>query len=361
MTQYETVVRKLLPLKASGEDYFLSIYFPTPNQDFEKIIKDLTSAVKKTFLSYPGLKRKKDLCHYLTQTLQGKIRLLKDFRRGLAIFVGFNRGQKQIKNFTLLLLSRTPTQEISIGKIFNLDQLVWLNHTPVEGLILNLRRRRCNIYILEKDHLRPVKERSNRFLKPDSREKLSRTQQNQKFVEDIKKSLRKRAKLEPPIDYFIVFHSKTFSDLTEELVQRVKRDNPQIIPVLVDKSIRGSEDIKRQTLDHLKVHQKQHQTQILEEIQSQHIPFIEGWDKVIEANKEDRIKTLFVEDGAVKSGYLLKRGAVFTRPVKGSKQVGNIAPWIARSVSQQGRKVTVLRSHFRGRPPWSPISAQLRY
>jgi hypothetical protein len=392
MSTYSTEITKLLDQEAEkikSSVYFFSAYFPAKHYSKLQLRKRLKSLVLTTFRKHRSLKNFSRLHRRLVEKITHKINRIKELEKGLAIFVKFNARKQQKgrleeildENVMIIPLTREPKKETYLGKIFDLDQLIWIDKTAIDALILNLNRQTCDFYTLEGDDFRKytqlknkfIKERENEYLEkfaPPSRQgtyystgsdKTARAklEENSKFISQIKEYLKTRRGLQVRFDYLIVFYSANFAGLIKAYERDIKTIFSSFTPIFVAKNIQNENQLKQEALNQIKKLQKTVYTDLLELAKENFNLYAQGWNKVAKADRLKKIDTLFIKPTVKKKGYLLNKEFIYTYPVKDSRMVRNIAPWLVRNVVDASGRIVVIKDS--SIMPNEEVVAKLRY
>jgi len=388
MNIYSSAIKSLLKKEKDRrvpQIYFLSIYFPTKNYTQIQIEQRLKSLILKAFRSYKKLERKSWLHQKIITEINRKTRLLKGPGKGLAVFVKFNT-KKISKNerrkfqgkINLLLLHRKPKKEIYIGKTFDLDQFIWLNKVAVEAIILNLDRKKCDIYSLDNGEWKFIIREKNKFIKEKEPEYIGKARgakvyfstgsekikereiwENKRFLNYIKRVVKRSPNFQAGIDYLLIFYSSAFSKLIDDFQKNTPSYFPGTNLILIDRNILKEKILKKESLKKIRINQKKTENNLLEEAKSNPKTYVQGWNKVAKASRMRKIDILFIKPTVRKIGYIFSRNLVYTQPIENSRKVRNIAPWIVKNAFQSGGKVVLLRTQPKAKS--LVIAAKLRY
>lgn len=392
MGTYSTEITKLLDQEAEkikSKIYFFTGYFPTKHYTKQQVKKRLKSLILVTFRKHKRLKNFSRLHRHLVDKISRKINKLKDLEKGLAIFVKFNARKQQKgrrdeildKNTTVIPLAREPKKEAYVGKTFDLDQLVWIDKTALDALIINLNQEMCDFYTLEGTDFKKYTQLKNKFIKekedeylekfaPTSYEgtyygtgfdKMARKElkENRRFINQIKTYLKANKGLQIRFDYLIVFYSANFAALIKTFERDLKTILSSFTPICVAKNIQNENLVKQESIKQIKKFQKTIKKDLLQLAKESFNVYAQGWNRVTKADRLKKIDTLFIKATAKRKGYLLKKEFIYTYPVKDSRMVLNIAPWLVRNVVNAGGRVVVIKDN--SLMPKAEVAAKLRY
>ena len=392
MSIYTTEVTKLLDQEAEkikSNEFFFSAYFPAKHYSKLQLRKRLKSLALTTFRKHKNLKNFSRLHRRLVEKITYQINRLKELEKGLAIFVKFNARKQQKgrldeildKNVTIIPLAREPKKEAYIGKTFDLDQLVWIDKTAIDALILNLGRQTCDFYTLEGADFSKYTQLKNKFIKEKEGEylekfaplpkqgtyystgsdKTARTElkENSKFVSQIKQYLKTNRGFQVRFDYLIVFYSANFAGLIKAFERDIKTIFSSFTPIFVAKNIQNENQVKEEAISQIKKFQKTVKKDLLKLAKEDFNTCAPGWNKVVRADRLKKIDTLFIRPTVKKKGYLLNKEFIYTYPIKDSRMVRNIAPWLVRNVVNASGRIVVIKDG--SIMPGEEVAAKLRY
>jgi hypothetical protein len=380
----------LLDREAEGrrsDSLFLSAYHPashiTPLELRKALRYLIVGALRKDerTASLPGVHE------HIVEKVNGLIAPDEDAGMGAGAYVKFRAGthRKQEKipdsDVTAVRFSRVPRREVHIAETFNLDQLIWMANAAVTALVLNLKKDRCDIFTLEDGDIRMVTEKENVFVRfqrdqdigghsaatrgksyrGTAHDKTDRKviQGEKRFVKQLATFLRRDKRLKAGFGYVVVFHSKIFSSLVEHILDNPPNGltNSTFIPVA--KNVRTTERLQQEALQTVERCRRSEKQASLKAAREDHVRYAEGFKDVSKASRAKSIETMFIRYGATRRGYVLGKDLVYTHPVKGSRLVRNITPWLIRSVMQSKGNILILKDDLFADEP--DISSRLRY
>ena len=166
----DKLLEKLTVMKKENR-YYLSLYYPVTLETRDEIDTNLKSFILKAIRRKKHLARKTHLHKNIVDKVLSEITSLTDLERGIGIFIGFNSSKQQHGradeivdvDFDMVTFSRKPRKEIFIGNIYSLDQLIWLENTNIEALVLNINESQCSIYLKEDNTLEELATITNPF------------------------------------------------------------------------------------------------------------------------------------------------------------------------------------------------------
>ncbi|MFH1451443.1 MAG: hypothetical protein ABIF89_02435 [bacterium] len=349
--KYNSAIKLLLEKETDADKasvYFLSVYIPTEDYGQEEGRATIKSFILNALCNHKELKKNPWIHQRILDSVEAKINLLKGVGEGLAIFAKFNI-RKEIKgeneNFlgeiVIFLLHRRPIKEVTISKIFNLDQLIWIDTVAIQGVILNLSSRNCDIYKIDSEIWELIGQEKNKFV---SDAKTNKYEENKKFFHYILRIIRKELGFQAQFDYFIIFYSVTFDEIVRETEKSICKYFPRANLVLIDKYFKDKTNLKKQAFATLKNKQKEISQELHKMIKTYPDKYVEGWEKVAAASRGRNVETLFVSPGARQKGFILQRNLVYVNALENAKPVANIVPWLVRSIFQLKGEVVFYRN-----------------
>lgn len=369
--------------------YFFTAYLPSKNYSKLQIKKRFKSLILKTLRNHQKLKNFSRLHQHLIKKVNQKVNSLKNLKSGFAVFVKFNalKQQKQRlekileKNITFLPLPKEPKKETYLGKTFDLDQLVSIQNSTPKALILNLKRQISTFYILKKNKLKKLTQLKNKFTKSKPAEYLEKyaplfhqgtyygtgadkkdkdkLKQTKKFLNQIKNFLKNNKTIPSRFNYLITFYSQSFANLIKSFKKGLQTILPSSHLILINKNINHKNKLQKQALKKITQFQKKEEKRLLYLAKENIDLFVKGWNKVTRADRSKKIATLFIKPTIEKKGYLLNKQFIYTYPVKNSRMVKNISPWLVKNVLDANGKLVLIKNN--SIMPKIDIAAKLRF
>jgi hypothetical protein len=309
--------------------------------------------------------------------------------KGIGIFLRFNslkqnKGRlEEIKesNFELVSFSRTPKKEIFIGNVYSLGQLIWLENTRIDALVLSVNAKNCEIYEIDGNFIEKVSEIKNNISKTEKEFSrvytptaniatthstggniVDRNEERQLklFMSHVTNYLSSSKVDLNKYEYLVVLFSNNLVSFIENEVNELISKNGNLIPVFMNISLHQPTDILRIVSIQIKELQKATKKESLEAARENYDYYCEGWSEITKACNMGQISTLFVKPTLTKAGYIdTKNMLIFTYPEKDTIKVDNILPWIIKSSEKQGGEIVILRGERFSNS--SDIAARLRY
>lgn len=385
----EVLVDKEQNTKANLKPLFLTIYFPSQGQPKNRLKKEIGSFVSTTLKKSQEGKLIFDQKAILTQVNQ-TIDNLESLPKGLAFFIKLNsstgNGKKispiEEENFVFIPLEKLPQKEIFLGANFDLDQLVWLADKGIDGLVFQINQNEAQIYVYDDQRLFAIAKQKNplgqqkeagQYLEQfsplnfqgifhgtgqDAIDKKKR-EKNKLFLKSLQLFVKERADLTESFDYLVINWSSSFAKLDTNFPQELAAFFPKTKVILIDKNIGDPKQLEQIIIKKINQAQMANTKKQLEAAQENFDRYLKSWSKILTAANENRIEKLFIRPVIKKRGYVAKDNQIFTYPVKNSRLVDNIAPWLIHQVLETGGDIIILDQ--RQKKDFPPIAALLRY
>lgn len=363
MKFYDELINKLVKEEVDniGENKFLSIYLPIDFPDkknIKKEIKSILDSFKFNKIINNGINRKIDE--------------IKDFQKGLACFIKLDQGIKEKQDIVLIPLIIRPERNLYLGKVYNLNQLVWINNFSPNALILNINQDKARFYKLEGMEMCLLSEMENEFIEDIEKQTLRKLSMGidkaekdklevvKNFLYQVEENIKNKIKPNNNFNYLAVVYSSTFKDLVCSFTDKVSKlfSNSKIL-ILIDKNIYNEEILKETVYKKIKRQERMIKRKLLKNAQDKHNNYAFGWLKVVQAVNKNQVKTLFIKTNSKIKGYILGKKYIYFYPIKGAIMVKNIVPWIIRNLINSSGKIVIFKNRRKEVIP--EIAAQLRY
>ncbi len=375
-------------VKASPDHRFLTVYFPNQNQPKERLKKELRSFIlttlkknKKENLTQSG----KTIANQISQTIDR----LESLPQGLSFFVRFSpkaENDREIsliteENFVFIPLERVPQKEIFLGTNFDLDQLVWLADKGIDGLVFQINQKEANIYVYDDRRLFPVDNQQNPFVSDEKKQYLEQfspinfqgifhgtgedsvakkeKEENKLFLKKLQAFVKDRADLAESFDYLVINWSTKFVKLNTNFPKEMAAFFPKTETILIDKNITDQKQLEELVVKKTDQHKKKTIKKQLKEAQERFDRYLGAWQEILTAANEGRIQKLFIKPVINKKGYVTPDNRIYNYPVKSSRLVNNIAPWLVRQVLAAGGDIIILDHNSQNSLP--EVAALKRY
>ncbi len=364
---YSELINKLLledQKKTASKRFLLSLYLDVKNKPRSEVETLINSWLKKGFTSNYKLKgenRKRNKLHY---SILDEMKKIPDFESGLGIFVKFSLSHNKFET-NVINLHRTPENEVVIGKLYDVDQLIWLDSYSSESLVINLQPEYCRIFSLEASSMEKTEEIKSKISDKTEKEQREnytpifgesqiyhgtgeinmqrqKKQARKKLWDEVLERLRENFEEGKKFKYIAVFYSPSYEFMSDDMEKRL-RGAFLPDPILEPADIQNDNELKKTVLETLRKYEKKHMEDLYSFAKSKPSLFVEGWSDVTQASRMGKIDTLFIRPDVKKIGYLMNHDLIYLHPVKNSRRVGNIAPWLVRGTLNKSGKVYVIK------------------
>jgi hypothetical protein len=382
MARYNDLINRLLleePSNLEPDTYLFSLYIDTYAKSRSQVETYINSSLKKGFKTKEVLKEKDKVKKAISERVFRAVSTEESFKRGLVIFLRFTLDGK-VDNFELIHLHDIPKKEVYIGKIYDLDQLIWINNMRRDALVVNLEVNDAKVYELRGSDFLLIKELEYE-LDDDVREFVHQyspikgkggvfqsgggggTTDNdkreflKKFFAKVLDYIKKNYKEDSSLDYVLLFHSSAYEFMSDDMSKKIKRDIA-VTPLVFTYSINKKNELRKKSKEEILNFERTLKRDLLGKAKESNALYVQDWYDVCEAVNMARIKNLFIQLNASKEGYVKNNGLIYTQPVTESRKVKNIASKIIRKVLEQSGKVYVIEDESLLE---EDIAAQLRY
>ena len=141
MARYNQLLNRLLfeePSKLDEDTYLLSLYIDTHSKSRSQIKTSINSFLKQGYEKKEVLIDRDRVKKIITERVFNAIKGQDVFKRGIAVFLKFTL-KGNVDSLELVHLHTIPKEEeVYIGKIYDLDQLIWINSITRDALVIQL-------------------------------------------------------------------------------------------------------------------------------------------------------------------------------------------------------------------------------
>lgn len=371
-SDYEILLSKLMleyEKETPPNTYLFSIYLDTGDQNRSDIETLVKSWLNKGFENKAEFKNTKQLKEDIRNEVVSELKGLEFFDKGLAIFFNVDLDKRtQEREIHVIKLAQTPKNEVTISKIYDLDQLVWIDHLTKPSLVINIQPQQCDVFMFENEKLKDVDEfessiidtepsryvetfspqpsrgQSKQFHGTGTKENQKQEKQaKKKFFKKVIESIEDIQKKHGPFRYIMVYHSPSFRDIKKHL-ESTTRDEFKITPILEEVSIETEHKLEKKTQELINNLHKSQKYDILDEAKSNQRLYAEGWKEVSEASRKGEIEILFIKPDTKKRGYILNQNLIYIDETPESNEIENIGPWLVRHTLDHGGRVYVFEN-----------------
>lgn len=160
-------------------------------------------------------------------------------------------------------------------------------------------------------------------------------------------------------DYFTVIYSSYFKSLIDGFAKSLQTlYSNSIKMVLINKNIEKEDEIKKVVEENIRLKNRHEKRRLLNAAKDKFQSYAEGWNKVIEAANDFKIRTLFIKNRSKMKGYV-SNNVIRLTPIQGAKLVNNLTPWLLNNVLISGGEIVIFNKN--DRVNFLDVAAQLRY
>jgi len=134
---------------------------------------------------------------------------------------------------------------------------------------------------------------------------------------------------------------------------------PKTETILIDKNITDQKQLEELVVKKTDQYKKKTIKKQLKEAQERFDRYLGAWQEILTAANEGRIQKLFIKPVINKKGYVTPDNRIYNYPVKSSRLVNNIAPWLVRQVLAAGGDIIILDHNSQNSLP--EVAALKRY
>lgn len=381
MPRYEALVNKLLlesPQDLPDNTYLLSVYVDTQGRSRSQVETYIKSHLRNAFLGTKNLGDRHDIVKNLTKAIEKKMDTINSFARGLGIFAKFSLDG-EIEDVDLANLHRSPETEAHVGKAYDLDQLIWIDHVTKDSLVLNVQINDAKVYILrgtelvlEKTIDYEIEEEAREFLQEyspipgkgniyhgtgGSNKEREREEFLKMLFTQVLDFVKENYAQELDVDYILIFYSMPFDFISDDMISMTK-GMFGFDPIAIQRNISSKSELEKHSEEVIRKYEEELKKDLLEYTRKDNDIYAKGWKEVCDASNFGKIGDLFITIDASKGGYVKDNGLIYTYPAKGSKKIQNIGPRLVKRTLEQGGNIRVFRDEDILEVP---VSAKLRY
>lgn len=352
--------------------YRYSAYLPIRNTSRPETQKRLQSQTRTAFRHYSREHFSSRVYDTVSEGVLRAYSAVSDQHPGLAVFAIFDadamarQRQRHIpKNRIIVLpLNRTPVEETTLARTYDMNQLIWINAVTPDAVICYISQRTCRFYDYDGETLTRVSEFTNPFILRDQNEYLdvhsplpgehlrystgsdktnkSILKRREHFLNELTGYLKDNGDLHRNNAYFVIVYSTSYSDLIDPFIRIIHRMFPAITPLTVPKNLTDTNEIRTVADSSIRSYQRDQIQKTYEEAKQKHPLFVRGWNAVTRADRQKNIDTLFIRPDVKKSGYRIRGGMLFSYPHKGSEKVYNMAPRLVKNILDAGGSLVLI-------------------
>ncbi len=359
-----------LECRSSGKDcYFLSFYLPVSGLNNNKIQQQIKSLLHEGFIKIDANQQIPEPLRKTKESLipifENKINELSSPQKGLAGFAMFNPNKKPDNEGNEIIIVSTrkePFREISISKVFDLDQLVWLNFIETDALFLSLNRNEAKIWTVNGNSTNLIKQIENEYLIEEDKEHLEEysptkgssiihgtgsnkpniraEKRDENFLNDLKELL-KKDNLTVGHKYLIISFSSYFRNSIDPLINELKNIFPKMIITTTDKSLNDKDKIFAETHEKINRITKETIDEELSKAKENYNQYLDNFEDITKASRDRNLFKLFFKPDLEKPGWI-EEDYIFIEKRPRGRKVKNILPWLVKNVIESGGEIYLL-------------------
>lgn len=359
MNRYGQYLQELFEKNTNPQNrQLLTLYLPTSHKTKLEINEDIKSSLLSEIHNNPILKE--TLNQHILEVVQKLIHQIDLKYQGLAIFINLD----SIKEADILIvpLFIEPIYECRVSPQYNIDQLLWQNDNEYRALIINITKEICNIYELNVEDFKLIKSKKNEWLesKEDSntfRQAASPTNAYHKFGEhnllrreddavhdfmiNISDFIKEQTGKEQ-YDYILIFYSSSFSSQIEEYI---KDHLKSIHSTIIFDAWKTNEihELEVKSKEIVEMYIDNHILEKLNETKEQFYFYTQDLNEIIAANQLNNIEILFLTPNVHEKGYIWENKYPVAEKIEGSKEAGNVVPWIIQNTYNTKGQVLLIK------------------
>jgi hypothetical protein len=383
LNSYKDLIEKLVNQEYSPllDNFYISIYLDVSKSNRSDIQTMVNSYINQSFDRLDELEDSDQLKQNVEKKIRTQLRGVTGFEEGLAIFAGFKKGSNDIE-VNIANLNLKAKNDLFVGRVYNLDQLLWTYHHNRELLIIDLDKFNFDIYYLAGDKLEKIKGYKNEFFETKEKEyqeQFTPVEGASKIVYGKGKRKTERKKEQTLTHFFdwafnnlldeeffqdfdlkhiLIFHTSEYDEIATEIKEQVDT-KLKLTPMMRTRINTESVNIREFIIDEVNKAKKKNKRELIKALKSEPKIFVQGWKEVTDAARLAKVSTLFLHPGLTKKGYLSRPDMIYTYPVKGSMKIKNISPWLVMNVSNKGGDIKIVDSTESLLK--NDVSAKLRY
>lgn len=366
-------INNLLDLEcrsANKDCNFLSFYLPISNLNSKDIQQQVKSLLHEGFIKINANQQIPEPFRKIKESLipifENKISEFSSPQKGLAGFAVFNPNKKLDDNDNEPIIVSTrnePFKEISISKVFDLDQLIWLNYIETDVLFLSLNRNEAKIWTVNNNSTNLIKQVENEYLIEEDKEHLEEfsptkgasivhstgsnkpdiraEKRDEHFLDDLKELLKKDG-IATGHKYLIVSFSNYFRNSIDQLANDLKAIFPKMIIITTDKSLSDKDKIFTETQEIVNRITKETIDKELLKAKENYNQYLDNFEEITKASRDRNIFKLFFKPDLEKPGWIENKDYIFIEKRSQGRRVKNILPWLVKNVVESGGEIYLL-------------------
>ncbi len=301
----------------------ISLYLNTRDRSYAQIQTHIKSWVQRAERENAKLAKAR-LGRMIREEIFEQMRHIQRYSAGIAVFARVDVTRSKVETY-YLNLPRSPEDDIFVGRVFSISQLIWATEDLANLLFFKFDRDICELYeYLEPGGLKLIKRYESDLVKDHETEhtaEYSPMQQKAGIVHGVdtlgwqkheeaalkaffKKIInRHRADInkESMYDYVVVHYSEAYNFMGDDIEEHMKRIASQDV-LVQQQNLSDLDDIKASIKSPVAEKIKERKKYLYEEVQENVQLFDEGWTSITEHLRLGRVNRLFLKYGENKGG-----------------------------------------------------------
>jgi hypothetical protein len=392
MGLHDQEIKVLLDLERKPpyeQTYCLTLYQPNHGVPKGNLLQQVRLQIIEALRQHKFVGQFPDLHQNLADSIISKLEDLDELGKGIAFFCVFDPTRDYKKSAAelvehpcqIVVLAHPPVPEITISRVFDLDQLLWANTLSYQALVIQVDRHQWNLYLMTSEQMTKLEDQVNPYAeaeRPDEHlgrhvgsqggsivhgtatEKLHHREakENQQFLMDLADFLKEARTTLPAFEYVVVGYSEVFREYIKAFQTRFHAYLPDLPLIFIDKNVRDVPQLHQASQKLIDTYRHQQVEDLLHTNREQYPKYTEEWVQIVAASRDGNIRYLFVPSKANSSGYVLNRELPYIDQVNQAVGVRNLVPWVVKRVVETDGQVLI--SDFMTQPH-PDFAAVLRY
>jgi len=358
MKLYRKHIDKLVGIVNSSQNpntHFLTCYYDSQNRfkgdDLKRLKSQLLTGIKRHGIPDPA-----DILYQdFIQTVIGKVNENQSLNAGLALFARIYSNTFTIDD--LIYLHHPPQKAVFINDVYDLEQLLWMNEITIPSLIINISRHHADFYektghlinhlatlknpyqvLPDKHYLEqynPSGQDQNIHGSGDKNLQRRIQDQNQLFLDDVRKLVKTWKANGKSYDIHVYFYSSEFTDHIDSFIHQTAKESGSPVTLSQNVQVQDWQELSQIAQNLIEDHIEQVKVGEFNAAKENFHAFLDEWEDIYDAAEENRINTLFI-------------------PTPPQEQPEVIAHLVHQVAGSGGRVYLMKNTH-------TPVSASIRY
>lgn len=380
MNKYHELLTQLLSQETTidNNNIFISAYIPTAYDLRQDKYTHFKSLILKA-LRDSDLITESDKYNEITNLVLKKIEDKSTFLDGIGLFMNINKNKKlTLDRIQMVDLLEEPKEEVVVAMTYDLDQLFSFMNRSVSAFVLNIERKKTQLYSMQDKTFHHLADFENEFVYSENQvymERFSPTRQtnvvhstggknlerssksaDQKYIKSIAESMKEIVEGED-INYLVVIYSKYFEKRVDDLANTLE-EATKLKPLLKCINVSSEEEMMRVAWDSLMDHLDEQKKQIIDKSQENPNVFVTDWSDIAANVRMHKVGHLFLRPNIKKEGYIDNNQDVYLDNADDRVKVDNIVPWLVKKAVETSAEIILLEEDDGIE---SDIAAFLRY